>query len=115
MDPLLTLRGRAGSAFGSTMPYVTAGAAFVQGDVLDDTNWHTGWVVGAGVEQKVSENIALRAEFLHADFGSKHYGGNCCNGEIAFDNVNMARLGLTWSFGQMIAPPPPIYPVRVGG
>ena len=46
MDPLLTLRGRAGYAFGSTMPYVTAGAAFAQGDLLDDKNWHSGWVVG---------------------------------------------------------------------
>jgi opacity protein-like surface antigen len=114
MDPLLTLRGRAGYAFGSTMPYVTAGAAFAQGDLLDDKNWHSGWVVGAGVEQKVSESIALRAEFLHADFGAKTYGSTCCNGDIALGNVNMARLGLTWHFGQMIAPRP-VYPVHVGG
>lgn len=117
-DFMMTLRGRMGYAFNSTMAYVTGGAAVAQGSVIDDTNWHLGWVAGVGVEQKVSDNLALRAEFLHADFNSRPYSsGTCCEGDVAFDNVNMARLGLTWSFGQMIAPSPPtpIYPVQVGG
>ena len=116
MDPFMTLRGRVGYGFNSTLAYLTAGAAFANGQAVGDSNLHLGWVAGLGVEQKVSQNLALRAEYLYADFGSKTYdGGACCNGDIAFDNVNMARLGLTWSFGQMIAPPPPIYPVQVGG
>jgi outer membrane immunogenic protein len=115
MDPLLTLRGRIGYGFGSTLAYVTGGAAFARGYAVDDANWHLGWVAGVGLEQKVSDNLGLRAEFLHANFGEKEYGGGCC-GDLGFENVNMARLGLTWSFGQMIAPSPPQhYPVQVGG
>lgn len=116
IDPLTTLRGRIGYSFGNTLAYVTGGAAFARGYAVDDDNWHIGWVAGLGVEQKVSENLGLRAEFLHANFGEKEYGGGCC-GDLGFENVNMARLGLTWSFGQMIAPTPPtpIYPVQVGG
>ncbi|MDP4823690.1 MAG: outer membrane beta-barrel protein [Aestuariivirgaceae bacterium] len=94
LDPLMTLRGRVGYGFGNTLAYVTGGAAFAQGYAVDDTNWHMGWVAGFGVEQKVSDNLGLRAEFLHANFGEQEYGGGCC-GDLAFENVNMARLGLT--------------------
>ena len=116
MDPLVTLRGRIGYGFNSTLAYLTAGAAIANGSAIGVNNMHMGWVAGCGLEQKLSQNIALRAEYLYADFGSKTYdGGTCCNGDIEFDNVNMARLGLTWHFGQMIAPPRPVYPIHVGG
>lgn len=114
-----TLRGRVGYDMEDLLIYVTGGGAVGWSNVLGDSNIHAGWVIGAGAEYKITDGVGLRAEYLYANFGGKQYTSECCSGQIAFENVNIARLGLTWQLGEVLAPsyappPPPPY-VGVGG
>ena len=75
-----TARGRVGYAFGSLLPYVTAGFAWGQtkvdlnhqsGNVVSSksTN-HVGWTVGAGVEYALKDNWTAKFEYNYIDLGS---------------------------------------------
>jgi outer membrane immunogenic protein len=61
-----------------------------------------GWVAGAGLEYKLRENLLLRAEYLHYDFGSIN---NFWGFWPAVDNaymrtaVDAVRGGLSYKFG----------------
>lgn len=61
---LASVRARLGYAFGPTLVYGTGGVAFLnsEDDLFDDVK--TGWVAGAGVEHKVTENLSLGLEGL---------------------------------------------------
>jgi outer membrane immunogenic protein len=74
-----TLRGRVGFAWDRVFVYGTAGVAFTQttsgvctvaAGCFSDTKSRTGWVAGAGAEWAVWNNISLKAEYLHVDYGS---------------------------------------------
>jgi len=85
IDWLATIRGRAGFTTGSLLIYGAGGLAmahaeatvtFVDGTLdtpRSDSNTHLGWVLGAGAEFKVTENMSLGAEYLHVDLGSEDY------------------------------------------
>ena len=74
-----SLRGRLGFDGGAFLPYVTAGVAFANGTLTDetlafeDTQTHIGWTVGAGVEFAVADNVSLDLLYRYTDFGSKDY------------------------------------------
>jgi len=74
-----SIRGRLGFDGGAFLPYVTAGVAFANGTltdataVLEDTQTHIGWTVGAGVEFAVADNVSLDLQYRYTDFGSKDY------------------------------------------
>ncbi len=102
---LSTVRGRAGYAFGSFLPYVTGGLAV--GDVkasaagfpgMDSTQ--AGWAAGAGVEYGISRSISAKVEYLRTDLGRFDCGLNC--GPTAPDNVstrsNVVRGGINFRF-----------------
>lgn len=84
---LLTLRGRAGYAFGDSLLSVTGGIAGTSlktrlGYIDDypgsgqytaantETTAKVGWTAGVAYEHKLSDDIALKAEFAYVDFGS---------------------------------------------
>jgi outer membrane immunogenic protein len=77
-DWLATVRGRIGIAFGGTMVYGTGGLAFADSNEYtigntpqegaDGRGVRTGWVAGAGIEQKLSERVSAKIEWLHFDF-----------------------------------------------
>jgi outer membrane immunogenic protein len=86
MKWLSTLRARVGFAADSILFYGTGGIAFAEYDstawfappagpnfVASDSNTHTGWTLGAGIEAGLTENLSLKAEYLYVDFGSKNY------------------------------------------
>ncbi len=73
-DYLASLRGRLGVALDRTLVYATGGVAFlgyddVLADILDDDP-AIGFVVGAGVEHKLTDNISVGVEGLYYDFSS---------------------------------------------
>jgi outer membrane immunogenic protein len=80
-----TIRARAGFTTGSMLIYGTGGLAigeaeggltFIEGGAdpsRSDNNTHMGWVIGAGAEFKVAENMSLGVEYLHVDLGSEDY------------------------------------------
>ncbi|WP_158626059.1 outer membrane protein [Arsenicitalea aurantiaca] len=108
VDWLATIRGRVGFAADAFLIYGTAGVAFAGVDVDfdggstqfpddSDSNTHTGWVVGAGIETMVTETISLKAEYLYHDFGSQDYSLNSIPGEGSL-NVSTAKIGLNFHF-----------------
>jgi outer membrane immunogenic protein len=68
------IRARLGYDLGGTLIYGAAGLAAAGIEIDEDTSigsdtfW--GWTVGAGVETKITPNLALRADYRYADFGS---------------------------------------------
>jgi outer membrane immunogenic protein len=79
-----SIRGRLGIDAGAFLPYVTAGIAFANntatfddGDVVtEDTQVHTGWTAGAGVEFAVADNVSLDLQYRYSDYGTATYDLN---------------------------------------
>ena len=74
-----TIRARVGMPMGRTLPYVTGGVAFAEasrtaGGVTSSAN-HTGYVVGAGIEQALTDQVSAKLEYQFLDFGQKTYVG----------------------------------------
>lgn len=86
IDTFGTVRGRIGYAFGTLLPYVTAGAAWartrvdINGDdgepVGSRARGHLGWVAGAGVEVSMGGNWTGKIEYNYIDLGSRTYNLN---------------------------------------
>lgn len=81
---IATIRGRAGVTLSDRwLVYVTGGGAFTNakltitdpafGVQASQSNTRSGWTLGAGVEWAFISNWSLKAEYLHADFGSSDY------------------------------------------
>ncbi len=104
-----TLRGRLGYAFDNVLVYGTGGLAMMETNerILGDNDAtqntyneavHTGWVLGAGVEYALSENISTKLEYLHMEF--PQLSGQTNNAEpYSFENsVDIVRVGLNYKF-----------------
>lgn len=114
-DFLGTARLRLGYAIGSFMPYVTGGLAFSNSKHFGNWNFvnnagvitnsdsysasksRTGWVLGAGVEALVTQNITVKAEYLYADFGTATYSKLCAGCKIK-DDAHIGRIGVNYKF-----------------
>ncbi len=76
------ITGRAGVlVWPTTLIYGKAGFAFFDGEAeqASTKSWYrpsgtgtfTGWVAGGGIEQFITPNVSIKAEYLHFDFGSE--------------------------------------------
>lgn len=72
-----TVRARAGYIAGPNLIYGTGGFAWAHASVSmtspglpDQSATLTGWVVGAGVERKLTDKISIKTEYLYTDYGS---------------------------------------------
>ncbi|MEP0519044.1 MAG: outer membrane protein [Hyphomicrobiales bacterium] len=95
-----SIRGRVGYAFDRILAYGTGGVAFADvsasdGTVSDD-NWHSGYVVGAGIEAAMSENVLARVEYLYTDFGDETY--NLTTATDADLSSHTVRAGIGYKF-----------------
>jgi outer membrane immunogenic protein len=111
-----TLRARAGYVVDRTLWYLTGGVAFAR------VNWseafaatdptfggnstnlaaassaskvRTGWVVGVGVEQMLTQNFTWRVEYLYEDFGDFTVPQGLGSTGTLDLHVHKVRLGLT--------------------
>jgi outer membrane immunogenic protein len=108
-----TLRGRIGVTWDRLLAYATGGGAFADTAVnvcgqircVGDSRSRTGWAAGAGIEYAVWQNLSLKLEYLHVDFGSAEY----INPPVRIGNSNfitrdvrltddIVRAGLNWRF-----------------
>ncbi len=114
-DGFATIRGRIGYALGRTLIYGTAGVAFlhtnevVVGNNADESNyyvgWHTGYVVGAGIEHAFTPHFTGKVEYLYASgFGSESglTGTVSQHGDQPYTHsvgdLNIIRVGLNYKF-----------------
>ena len=109
-----TLRGRAGFAWDRALLYATGGVAFAGTSVTvcgpfacaSDSQTRTGWTVGGGIEYAVWENVSLKLEYLHVDFGTSRYINPPVTVPGVFNIVTrdirltdeIVRAGLNWRF-----------------
>jgi opacity protein-like surface antigen len=107
---LSTIRGRAGIIVDDYLVFATFGFAAANievdmtsvrfpTDVIAPSDYNEGWVVGAGVERKLSDNSGLKLEALFYDFGSDTYeqldGGNPMK---ISNEIMTVSLGYTFRF-----------------
>lgn len=96
-----TFRVRAGLPTPLGLAYVTGGLAlsdiWVRSSAGDDENFHLGYVVGGGLEHKITRRISVRAEYLFTRFGEEDYDLGGTTLESEFDS-HRARVGVAWYF-----------------
>lgn len=119
-EDIMSLRLRAGAAFGSTLFYATGGLAAarvensfsiaIPGLGYASPDWSEnglawGYTVGGGVEHKLGNNISIKAELLHTDLQDRTVKGRdpvAFPGEgisYRFENtLTAARVGLNYAF-----------------
>jgi outer membrane immunogenic protein len=114
---LASLRLRAGIAVGNVLVYATGGPALADTDydltisnpygkaIQESGHFSRGYAVGGGVEVGVTENITLRAEALHYDFGKKTGfleddtdGILVSNSFSIKQSATVARIGIAYRF-----------------
>ncbi len=112
------ITARVGYAFGPALIYAKGGYALFGGSaaqtttnpgyVTTGTSTFSGWTAGGGVEYLIAQNISVKVEYLHFDFGSKGgyqtdvgdlsspIGYQFCNEtSLRFDT---AKVGLNYHF-----------------
>jgi len=103
-----TVRGRVGVAFDSVLLYGTGGYAWADntisftllGTTFSDSQVHSGWVAGAGIEWMFARGWSMKAEYLYRDFGSENYFASIVppgvpSGRLA---VNSGQIGINYHF-----------------
>ncbi|MDD7909738.1 MULTISPECIES: outer membrane protein [Pseudovibrio] len=103
-DYLLAAKVRAGIIWEYILAYVDAGVATSRISAENpnfgggsDSNQMTGWMVGGGVEAMVADNLSLRLDYQHIDFGSDTFriGSTSFSEDVTSDIV---RIGITYHF-----------------
>jgi outer membrane immunogenic protein len=110
---IATVRARVGFSTGSMLFYGTGGlaiteaetsATFIEGPAdpeRSDSNTHFGWVIGAGAEFKMTENMSLGAEYLHVDLGREDYAMRGTAVDILSDSdltLDIVKASLNYRF-----------------
>jgi opacity protein-like surface antigen len=92
------LLARAGIDVGGVLPYVEAGVAFANATITPAggaavSNTHTGYVLGAGVEFMLADQVSANIEYRYNNYGSQTYGVDT----VALTD-NQIRVGLNYHF-----------------
>ena len=116
-----TVRGRLGVAFDRLLIFGTGGFAYADTDAYVNSasygitgrknNFHTGIAYGGGVEFALTNNLLLRAEYLHLDLNRKSIVQGD-TGYATYDlyekpSIDLVRAGLSYKFdfARAVAPP----------
>lgn len=98
---LSTVRARVGYAFDSVLIYGTAGLAVGWGEADlptgSDSNTHFGYVVGAGLDVALTENILVRGEYNWVDAGSETYSAGGDSADLDFSG-HLVKVGVGYKF-----------------
>ena len=111
LDYAGTVRGRIGYAFGTVLPYATAGFAWghtrvnvndAGGSVVSSPGQnHVGWTAGAGVEFAVSGNWSAKVEYGYIDLARRRYDLSAFGlpGVDVDPGIHQVKSGLNYRFG----------------
>lgn len=103
LDWLGTARARVGYAMNNWMPYVTGGFAYGSGTRTStigpssQTQTHTGYVLGAGVEWAFAQNWTAKLEYQYVNLGRRTYGSIPADPSVAMTD-NIVKVGLNYKF-----------------
>jgi outer membrane immunogenic protein len=104
-----TFRGRVGVAMDRALLYVTGG--YAGGEIhttlvdaaipaaFSQSNWQSGYAVGAGIEYAFTNNISGKAEYLFSSLGEKTYAA--ADPVLATRSgldISMIRAGINYKF-----------------
>ena len=104
IDSTGTVRGRIGYAFNTVLLYGTAGYAWADNKVsistlgvnLSDSQFLSGWTVGAGAEVMFAPKWSVKAEYLYKSFeGKSYFTGALPTGDL---NVHSVQVGVNYHF-----------------
>jgi outer membrane immunogenic protein len=103
-----TVRGRIGYAFDQVLLYGTGGYAWSDnrlsatalGVSISDSQFHSGWTVGAGVEVMFAPKWSVKAEYLYRSFeGQTYFAGTVPGGvPVGTINLNSVQVGVNYHF-----------------
>jgi outer membrane immunogenic protein len=103
-----TVRGRVGYAFDSVLIYGTGGYAWADnritatalGASISDSQVHSGWTVGAGVEVMFAPKWSVKAEYLYRSFQGETYFSGIVPGGVNSGtlNLNSVQVGVNYHF-----------------
>jgi outer membrane immunogenic protein len=82
-------------------------AGFVPLAVTDTQN-HSGWTIGGGLEVALAPNWSLKGEYLYMDLGSKTYAASLINDDGALPaaagsldiKLSTIKIGLNYKLGR---------------
>ena len=116
-----TVRGRLGVAFDRLLVFGTGGFAYADTDAYVNSasygitgsrnNFHTGIAYGGGFEFAITNNLLLRAEYLHLDLNRKAIvqgdTGYATYALYEKPSIDLVRAGLSYKFdfARTVAPP----------
>ncbi|CAN5823166.1 carbohydrate porin [soil metagenome] len=112
IEYLASLRGRLGYDIGGWTPFVTGGIAWAStrfsrvdlttgNEDAHPSNIRLGYVLGAGVDYRLSPSWSARAEYLYTRLGPS--GFSFASAPARYDSqneINRVRFGLNYHFGQ---------------
>lgn len=99
------VRARFGFVANRTLLFVAGGYSILDGKAsisgfgtpLSDSQMHSGWNIGAGIEQAITNNWALRAEYIYRAFANQNY--NFAGTMVPIKvNDNIVRAAITYKF-----------------
>ena len=102
-----TVRGRVGYAFDQVLVYGTGGYAWADNRItlsalnvsIAESQIHSGWAAGAGVEVMFAPKWSVKAEYLYRSFASKNYFAGIAPPGIASGNLrNSIQVGVNYHF-----------------
>lgn len=98
-----SLRARLGYAVSdATLLYITAGGAIGSHRFHDasgnDRHTHIGWTAGAGIDQKLTENVFGRLEYRYTDYGNRTYTTPALGAQTISNNHHRVGLGIGVKF-----------------
>ncbi|UZE46856.1 outer membrane protein [Rhodopseudomonas sp. P2A-2r] len=103
-----SVRGRLGVAFDTVLIYGTGGYAWADnqisftlpGNSFSDSQMHSGWVAGGGVEWMFVPKWSLKAEYLYRSLSGEKYFASLVPAGIASGvaNSNAGQVGVNYHF-----------------
>jgi outer membrane immunogenic protein len=102
-----TARGRLGYAWDRFMLYGTGGFAWAENDAtvtgpgiaVSQSQTHTGWAAGAGIEWAFADRWSAKVEYMHLDLGSETYASNILGGVSVDTQLDTVKFGVNYRFG----------------
>lgn len=98
----LAAKARAGVAFDRTLVFGTAGYGVTKFDakrnVTSGNNWEGGLLLGAGVEQALTDKVSAKVEYNHVDYGKVRSDVAGVGRKVNELDSNTLKAGLNYKF-----------------